>query len=134
MMTPEQIVQVDQVIDLLRPDLAAVVWIMRDGSVETRGVRVSRAVLAQRLRAIADALDAKALRRPTVRDIEVLRHRRAARSVARATAEVWRRAGEALDRHRRMCELAVEVEELGHPADADRLRSLADKLLREATR
>lgn len=60
MMTPEQIVQVDQVIDRLRPDLAAVVWIMRDGSVETRGVRVSRATLAQRLRAIADALDAKA--------------------------------------------------------------------------
>lgn len=58
MMTPEQIVQVDQVIDLLRPDLAAVVWVMRDGSVKTRGARVSRAVLAQRLRLIADALDA----------------------------------------------------------------------------
>lgn len=66
--------------------------------------------------------------------VDTARRRRAARSVARATAEIWRRAGEALDRHRRMCELAVEVEELGHPADADRLRSLADKLLREATR
>ena len=58
MMTPEQIVQVDQVIDLLRPDLAATVWVMMDGVVEIRGARVSREMLAQRLRAIADALDA----------------------------------------------------------------------------
>lgn len=58
MMTPGQIVQVDQVIDLLRPDLVATVWVMMDGAVEIRGARVSREVLAQRLRLIADALDA----------------------------------------------------------------------------
>lgn len=58
MMTPEQIVQVDQVIDLLRPDLAATVWVMMDGAVEIRGARVSRETLATRLRMIADTLDA----------------------------------------------------------------------------
>lgn len=67
-----------------------------------------------------------------MRDIEA--RRRAARALVRATAEEWIRAGEVLDMHRRMHDLANEIEGMGHPAHADRLRALADDLLREARR
>ena len=60
--------------------------------------------------------------------------RRAARALVQATAEEWIRAGEALDMHRRMHDLANEVENMGHPAHADRLRALADDLLKETRR
>lgn len=66
--------------------------------------------------------------------VDTARRRRAARALVRATAEAWIRAGEALDMHRRMHDLATEVEGMGHPAHADRLRALADDLLREARR
>jgi len=39
-----------------------------------------------------------------------------------------------MDVHRHMYEVAAEVEDLGHPADADRVYAIADKLLREAAR
>lgn len=61
--------------------------------------------------------------------VDTARRRRAARDLVRATAEEWIRAGEALDMHRRMHDLATEVEGMGHPAHADRLRALADDLL-----
>ena len=64
--------------------------------------------------------------------VDTARRRRAARALVRATAESWIRAGEALDMHRRLHDLATEVEGMGHPAHADRLRDLADDLLREA--
>ena len=122
MMTPEQIVQVDQVIDLLRPDLAAVVWIMRDGSVETRGVRVSRAVLSRRLRLIADALD---------------RHH-CADEERDMLAEVGRRPAPtgfpSIDAHTRMLALADSLAAAGHPGQADLVRAIADEALRGATR
>ena len=111
MMTPEQIVQVDQVIDLLRPDLAAGVWIMRDGSVETRGVRVSRAMLAQRLRAIADALDQR-----------------------NCAAEAAPTGFPSIDAHTRMLALADSLAAAGHPGQADLVRAIADEALRGATR
>lgn len=116
MMTPEQIVQVDQVIDLLRPDLAAVVWIMRNSSVETRGVRVSRAMLARRLRAIADALDAKA---------------EEARREERRPAPT---GFPSIDAHMRMLALADSLAGAGHPGQADLVRAIADEVLRGAMR
>ena len=66
--------------------------------------------------------------------VDTARRRRAARALMQATAEEWIRAGEALDMHRRMHNLANEVEGMGHPAQADRLRALADDLLRETRR
>lgn len=64
--------------------------------------------------------------------VDTARRRRAARALVRATAEEWIRAGEALDMHRRMRALADEIEGMGHPAHAGRLRAQADDLLREA--
>lgn len=66
--------------------------------------------------------------------VDTARRRRAARALVQATAEEWIRAGEALDMHRRMHDLANEVEGMGHPAHADRLRALADDLLKETRR
>lgn len=66
--------------------------------------------------------------------VDTARRRRAARALMQATAEEWIRAGEALDMHKRMRALSDEIEGMGHPAHADRLRAQADDLLREARR
>ena len=66
--------------------------------------------------------------------VDTARRRRAARALVQATAEGWIRAGEALDMHRRLHDLANEVEGMGYPAHADRLRALADGLLKESRR